>query len=186
MARRQRELTAGEWAVLGVAAEGDTHGFAIARQLAPEGDIGRIWAMPRPLVYRAIDTLKGMGLVEAAGTVSSPRGPARMVIRASASGRERLVGWLDEPAPHVRDVRSLLLLKLLFLDRAGEDPHALIAAQRAALLPMQEALAQQAGEAAGFDRTLATWRAENVAATLRFLDRLEDGAAPPEKRPRGG
>lgn len=186
MARRQRELTAGEWAVLGVAAEGDTHGFAIARQLAPEGEIGRVWAMPRPLVYRAIETLKRVGLIEEAGTAASPRGPERTVIRASAAGRQRLVGWLDEPAPHVRDVRSLLLLKLLFLHRSGADPRALIGAQRAALQPVQAAVSAQAVEATGFDRTLAAWRAENVAAALRFLDRLEDGAAPPETSPRGG
>lgn len=174
MALRQRELTAGEWAVLGIVAEGDTHGFEIARQLAPDGEVGRIWSLPRPLVYRAIETLKRHGLVRAAGTVSSPRGPTRTVIRVSPAGREQLERWLQEPAHHVRDVRSLLLLKLLFLDRAGADPAPLIAAQRQALAPLQDALADQPAQGSGFDLTLASWRAEMVTATLRFLDRLDD------------
>lgn len=170
---RRRDLTAGEWAVLGVVAAGDTHGFEIARQLAPEGEIGQIWSLPRPLVYRAIDTLKGRELIEATETVSSPRGPARTVIHATASGRRELKRWLEEPIRHVRDVRSLLLLKLLFLDRAGADPGRLIAAQRAALLPMRDAVLEQARTANGFDRTVVTWRREMVAATLRFLDCVE-------------
>jgi PadR family transcriptional regulator AphA len=175
MARRARELTAGEWAVLALAAEGDTHGFEVARQLDPTGEVGRIWSLPRPLVYRAIETLKRRELLVAVGTISSPRGPARTIVRATPAGREQLERWLHEPARHVRDMRSLLLLKLLFLDRVGADPARLIAAQREALRPMQDALADQPGPGAGFDATLAAWRAEMVTATLRFLDRVAPG-----------
>jgi hypothetical protein len=35
MPRPRDELTAGEWAVLAVLAESSTHGFAIARAMAP-------------------------------------------------------------------------------------------------------------------------------------------------------
>jgi DNA-binding PadR family transcriptional regulator len=71
MPRSSDELTAGEWAVLALLVEEPTHGFAIARAMAPEGEVGRIWSVRRPLVYRAIETLTGMGLVRPAGTVPS-------------------------------------------------------------------------------------------------------------------
>ena len=69
MPRPRDELTAGEWAALALLAEGSTHGFAIARAMAPEGEVGKIWTVRRPLVYRALETLTGMGLARAGGTV---------------------------------------------------------------------------------------------------------------------
>ena len=44
MPRARDELTAGEWAVLALLAEGPTHGFAMARAMEPEGEVGRIWS----------------------------------------------------------------------------------------------------------------------------------------------
>jgi hypothetical protein len=41
MARGREELTAGEWAVLALVNEQPTHGFALARAMAPDGDVGR-------------------------------------------------------------------------------------------------------------------------------------------------
>jgi hypothetical protein len=55
--READTITAGEWAVLGLLAEQPTHGFATAEALAPDGVVGRIWTMRRPLVYRALDVL---------------------------------------------------------------------------------------------------------------------------------
>ena len=33
----------------------------------PDGEIGRVWALPKPLVYRALTTLQERGLVATAG-----------------------------------------------------------------------------------------------------------------------
>ena len=47
------QLLLGEWACLGVLYQGPMHGFAIASRLKPDGDIGRVWSLSRPLTYRS-------------------------------------------------------------------------------------------------------------------------------------
>ena len=44
------------WArtVLAILSERPAHGFAIARLTAPGGDLGRIWQIPRPVIYRSM------------------------------------------------------------------------------------------------------------------------------------
>ena len=76
MRRRTEELTTGEWAVLALVEEAPTHGFAVAKLLAPGGEVGRVWAMRRPLVYRTLDVLEGRELTHAAGTEPSTAGPS--------------------------------------------------------------------------------------------------------------
>jgi hypothetical protein len=44
-----RERPLAEWMVLGLLAEQPSHGFALARLLAPGGEVGRVWAASRPL-----------------------------------------------------------------------------------------------------------------------------------------
>jgi DNA-binding PadR family transcriptional regulator len=172
MPRPREELTAGEWAVLGLAAEEPTHGFAIARAMAPEGDVGKVWSVRRPLVYRAIETLTGMGLVRAAGTESSRSGPQRTVVQVTAAGKRALSQWLREPVAHVRDARSLLMLKLLFLTRRDADPAPLLTAQREHFALLAERLSDAADDAEGFDRALVVWRLESTTAAVRFVEAM--------------
>jgi DNA-binding PadR family transcriptional regulator len=176
--RSPDELTAGEWAVLALLGEEPTHGFAIARALAPEGDVGRIWSVRRPLVYRAVETLTGMGLVRTAATVPSRSGPQRTVLEAMPQGRRALARWLREPVAHVRDARSLLMLKLLFLTRAGADLEPLLTAQRAHFAELAEGLTDAADEADGFDRVLLLWRLESATAATRFVETMLGERAP--------
>lgn len=162
----------GEWAVLALVDEGPTHGFAVARVMAPGGDVGRVWSMRRPLVYRTFDVLESRELTETAGTQPSEAGPPRTLVRTTAEGAQRVAAWLREPVEHVRDARSALMLKLLFLDRRDEDPAELLAAQREKLVTLEQDMRDTLDEADGFARTLALWRVENTAATIRFLDAL--------------
>jgi DNA-binding PadR family transcriptional regulator len=169
MRRRSEQLSTGEWAVLALVAEGPTHGFAVARALRPGGEVGRVWAMRRPLVYRTLDVLGDRELVRPAGTEDSASGPPRQLLAATDAGAERVREWLTAPVAHVRDARSELMLKLLFLDRSGRDPAPLLAAQH-------ERLSEQAGElesalagAEGFARTLALWRLESTRAAIWFV-----------------
>jgi DNA-binding PadR family transcriptional regulator len=174
MPRIRDELTAGEWAVLALLAEGPTHGFAIARAMEPEGEVGRIWSVRRPLVYRAVDTLTAMELVRPAGTVASRSGPARTILEATPKGKRALTRWMRQPVAHVRDARSLLMLKLLFLSRRGADPEPLLNAQRERFIKVAEGLAGAADEAGGFDRALLLWRLESTSAAIRFVERMLD------------
>jgi DNA-binding PadR family transcriptional regulator len=158
-----------ELAILAVLSERPAHGFAIARLTAPGGELGRIWHIPRPVIYRSIGRLLEAGLVIPAA-VESGRGPQRTLYTVTPRGREAAAHWLDTPVEHVRDVRSHLLLKLALLDRAGRDPTDLIRRQRAALEPIAEAIKAERPQRQGFDATLLAWRRATTAATLDFLD----------------
>jgi DNA-binding PadR family transcriptional regulator len=156
--------------VLALLNERPTHGFALARALAPGGEIGRVWSFRRPLVYRALETLQSLELVRYAKHEPGEHGPARRVLEATPAGRGRVEAWLAEPVEHVRDIRSLLMLKLLFLERAGRDPGELVAAQHEHCRTLADALEGRCRSAEAFDRTLALWRLESTRAALRFLE----------------
>ena len=170
--RTKQGLDAGEWAVLALLAEHQTHGFAIARELSPEGEVGAVWTFPRPLVYRALDTLQRLELAEPVRVVTSNQGPRRTILRATPAGARRVARWLEEPVEHVRDVRSLLMLKLAFRERRGLPLGPLLEAQRSVVEPVVASLEEKAAAGEGFERALALWRLEAAAAVLRFLDAL--------------
>jgi DNA-binding PadR family transcriptional regulator len=168
----ERSLSLAEWLVLCLVCEEPRHGFAIARILGREGSMGRIWRVPKPVIYRALQRLELLGLVQTAQQQPSSQGPVRSLIDATQAGRSAAAGWLTRPVEHTRDVRSELLVKLALLDRAGTDPQPLLEAQREQLIPVADALRDRLAAAGGFDRTLALWRYETVSATVRFLDAL--------------
>ena len=168
MARPLPELSLSDWTVLGVVAEGPTHGWPVVRELAPDGDLGRVWTVSRPLVYRSLGTLEHAGLVEPCGEAPGIRGPHRVVLRATPTGRGALRRWLAMPVAHVRDVRSQLLVKLALLERAGRSSRDLVAAQLDALAPVFDAV-KRAGRRRGFEATVSAWRREQALAVERFL-----------------
>ena len=171
-----RSLAAGEWAVLAVVSERPTHGFAVAKALGRDGEIGRVWSLSRPLVYRALDALVDAGLVVKGEAEPSARGPHRTSVRATPAGRRMVRRWLGEPVDHVRDVRSLLMLKLLFIERSGFDPLPLLAAERDLLAPVAAVLEKRERSVDGFERTLVRWRLESTRAVLRFLEAARTAA----------
>jgi PadR family transcriptional regulator AphA len=168
--RPPTDLSPGAWAVLGAVREGPTHGFAVAQLLAADGALGQIWTVARPMVYRELAKLTGLGLVAERSTQRSQRGPARTIVSVTAAGRAALERWLGEPVEHIRDVRSLLLLKLALLARADEDPGPLLSAQRERFGPQLEGLRAARDQAEGFDRVLAQWRVASSRAAVEFLD----------------
>jgi PadR family transcriptional regulator AphA len=167
-----KTLSLNDWAVLGLLAEGETHGFAVSREFAATGSLGRIWTIPRPLVYRAIAMLVARGLVVETGTAPGAAAPTKRLVGVTATGRAALGEWLDKPVSHVRDARSELLLKLLLLDRAGIDTTPLLRAQAALVGPMLESLRSQLERSNGFDQTIVRWRIYSTEALARFLDDL--------------
>jgi DNA-binding PadR family transcriptional regulator len=170
-------LTLSEWIVLSLICEGRTHGNAVTQQLARSGEVGRIWSVPRAMVYRSISRLTDLGLIRSAGEEPTSQGPVRQLVEATDEGRVMAAAWQHRPAQHTRDIRSELLVKLALLDRSGVDPHDLLTAQRVLLAPIADALQDQVSSATGFDRTLMLWRYETATATLHFLDALV--TAPP-------
>jgi len=181
MPRRAANLEAmdrspAEWAVLGLIAEAPTHGFAIARELASDGSLGRIWTVPRPLVYRAMKTLERDRMVAPLAIEPGDAAPPRRIVGITRSGRRALRQWFSEPVVHVRDLRGPLLLKLALIDRSGDDPTRLLQTQADLLDDQLRSLRRAARSAGGFDRTLMAWRAENAMAAKRFVTQALDRA----------
>jgi DNA-binding PadR family transcriptional regulator len=160
-----------EWTVLAVLREGPAHGFAIAALTAPAGALGRVWQLPRPVVYRALSRLESAGLVAPAVVESGP-GPRRTVYEITPAGTTAVDEWLAEPVHHVRQLRSHLLMKLALLARRDLPTAPLIAAQHKVLTPIAAAIAKERDDANDFEAVLLTWRHSNITAALRFLNEL--------------
>jgi len=175
-AERDAPLSLAEWLVLCLVCERPVHGFALTELLGPEGEMGRVWRGPKPVVYRALQRLERLGLVTTEQQPSS-HGPVRSLVDATPTGRDTAAAWLSRPAGHNRDVRSELLVKLALLARIGADPQRLLDAQREQLIPVARALQDRLDAATGFDRSLILWRSETMTATLRFLDAMGAQAA---------
>jgi DNA-binding PadR family transcriptional regulator len=167
-------LSLAEWVVLVLVAERPTHGFPIAQLTAPDGELGRIWQMPRPIVYRALSRLSEAGLISPDGSEPG-RGPQRTIYAVTPAGRTAANGWLQTPVEHVRDVRSQLLMKLALLHRAGLDPTGLLQRQREVLAPIAAAIAAERPDPEGFEATLLAWRRANARAAISFLADVTPG-----------
>ena len=169
-------LTLAEWLVLVILSHQPAHGFAVAQQTAPGGELGRIWQIPKAVVYRSIGRLLDAGMITPQG-VEAGLGPQRTVYSATEEGAKAAREWLRTPVAHVREVRSQLLLKLALLDQAGEDPSELLQRQRMVLEPIARAIEDRQVECTGFDAILLAWRRSTVQAAMDFLDAITP--APP-------
>jgi PadR family transcriptional regulator AphA len=165
-----REPTIGEWSCLGILYERPAHGWAIARQLRPDGEIGRIWHLSRPLTYRAIEQLGELGWIRPVGEEPGDAGPNRTILAATRSGRSRFRTWLRTPVTHLRDLRSELLLKIVFAERYGVDITEMLDRQRSIVDRQAQALVA-ADPDAQVD-VVGLWRLEATLAAQRFLARL--------------
>jgi DNA-binding PadR family transcriptional regulator len=165
----ERPLNAAEWSLLGLLCEEPRHGWALAGELSPDGPLGRIWSLTRPLVYRAVELLTARGLVEVAGEAASTRGPNRTLLRPTEAGRAALDAWLVEPVRHVRDVRPDLLLKLVLAARLGRDARPLLHAQQPVLEDVVRGLEPRAQAAKGADAVVVRYRLETARAAARFV-----------------
>jgi PadR family transcriptional regulator AphA len=160
----------GEWACLGIRYDTPAHGWAVATRLRPDGDIGRVWYLSRPLTYRAIDQLVGRAWIAAVGEEPGAGGPNRTILAATRAGRAQFRAWLRTPVEHLRDLRSELLLKLVFADDLGVDLGDMIARQRTIVDSLATALSERASDEPD---VVHLWRAAATAAAQRFLDGVE-------------
>jgi DNA-binding PadR family transcriptional regulator len=163
-----------ESVVLGVLAERPSHGFAVSKILAADGELGRVFTVRRPLVYRALDRLVEAKYAEPLVTEKSEAGPKRTVLRVTPAGRRQNRNWLAEPVEHVRDIRIELLVKLSLLDRSGRSSLQLVRRQREALDAALDALGDV--PAARPDH-VDLWRHHVAVAARTFLDDLEGRAS---------
>ncbi len=168
-------LSLPEWIVLALIAEQPRHGFAVAALTAADGELGRAWHVPRPVVYRAITALADEDLVAVDATEQSTRGPQRSVYAVTPEGASAVRDWLRRPVQHVREARSELLVKLALLERRGLSPRSLLSAQRRVFGQIETALSRQDAHEDGFGQVLLAWRVESARAALRFIDAVQPG-----------
>ena len=166
-----QQLLLGEWACLGLLYPAPTHGFAVAARLKPTGDVGRVWSLSRPLTYRSLDQLAAHGYIHAIGSERGLAGGNRTILAGTRTGRSQLRKWLQTPVPHLRDLRSQLLLKLVIADICEIDITEMLHQQHAHILSLVEVLAD-AETNAEIDDVVGLWRAESSRGALRFVERL--------------
>lgn len=155
-----------EGVCLGLIATGHRHGWSMVRELAPDGELGRIWSVSRPLTYRALDQLSERGLIERTG--SEPGGGRKRTLLAiTPRGRRAVRSWAMTPAAHLRDVRSEFLVKYELCGRLGMNRLALVDVQIEALQPIMAAIASRSPQS-----IVDLWRSESSAAISRVLDEL--------------
>lgn len=170
-------LLLGEWACLGILYPLPAHGFAVAARLKPSGDVGRVWSLSRPLTYRALDQLVARSFVEPIGEEPGIAGGNRTILRTTRVGRAQLRAWLVTAVPHLRDVRSELLLKLVIADLCDIDVAPMLRTQREHIAAVSDAITEQLD--ATPDDVVIRWRYEASQATIRFVDHLLDSGALP-------
>jgi DNA-binding PadR family transcriptional regulator len=168
--RTTEQLLLGEWACLGILYAKPTHGFAIAKRLKPDADIGRVWSSSRALTYRSLDQLTIRGYIRPVAEEPGIAGGNRTILAATRTGRAQLRKWLATPVAHLRDLRSELLLKLIIADICEIDIGPMLEQQHIRIAQLSDVIATHV-EATPFD-VVALWRSESSTAALRFLGRL--------------
>jgi molybdopterin-binding protein len=146
-------------------AQNVSHGWALGTMLAPDGELGRIWTLSRPLTYRAIDGLVDKRLITRTGHAAG-RGRDRVILAPTPAGRRVAKAWLAAPVEHLRDVRTELLVKLFLRQQAGLDNEPLLAAQQEKFAPTIDVLTSSDVD----DDVVDLWRRESARAVRRFLD----------------
>lgn len=169
-ARPDDELLLGDWACLGILAAEPSHGFAVSVKLRPEGDIGRVWSLSRPLTYRSIDRLLKIDYIEPVSEEPGIAGGTKTVLAVTSAGRLALHGWLQRPVLHLRDLRSELLLKLQLSRTLGLDTTDLVEAQRHVVSEIRHSLEHQLQQRT--DDIVTRWRLESADAAIHFLGSL--------------
>ena len=173
---RLPELSLTEWAVLALVAEQPTHGFAVSKELAGTGDIGRIWTVPRPLVYRALATLEELATRGAdrrgvrrprTEPHAPPRDAPRQAGRRAVAGARRCRTCAScAPACCSSSACSIAAASTSARSRWPSST----SSRRSSA-----SLKSQATTAEGFDRLLASWRYESALAASRVLEGVLGG-----------
>ncbi len=161
-----------DWAVLVALLEQPSHGFRIAALFAPNGDLGDIWRIQRPQVYRALEHLEAQGLIAAVRREEGEAGPPRTLFAVTPSGQTAALEWLYAPVTRLRYGRSDLRLKIAFLIRLKRDLEPLLQAQTGVFEAIKEDLQRQFKAAKGIQLVSLLWRIQMAEASLGFIGQV--------------
>ena len=162
-------LSLPEWTVLTVLSQQPAHGFAVAQLTAPHGELGRIWQIPRPVIYRAIGRLVEADLIrpESVEPGLGRSGPSTPLPRGAV--KPRSTGWTR---PLRTSGTSARICCSSWPSWTGPEqiPRTCSRGQRAVLVPIARAIESGQPAPGGFDAILLAWRRATAAAALEFLD----------------
>jgi DNA-binding MarR family transcriptional regulator len=148
--------------------EHPAHGWQLVRELSPNGPLGRIWSLSRPLTYRSLDSLEANGLIHRDRSDPNSR---RHALTPTAAGHGAAERWLDEPVDHIRDLRTGFLIKYELRRRTGHELAGFAERQATQLAGAFTALDEPGANA---DDIVSLWRRHNALAAQRVLAVLAD------------
>jgi DNA-binding PadR family transcriptional regulator len=170
------DISPGEYCLLALLSERQSHGWSLATTLSRDGEIGSIWSVARPLVYTGLRRLETEGMIVTTGLERGQRGPHRVIYGPTPEGRKAVREWLLRPVEHVREIRSLFLLKVVLAQRLGLDTKPLLVAQRELMTPFVAWLEARLDDVdPALEPTEATvlyFRLETAQTTVRFIDHM--------------
>ena len=160
------QLSVAEGACLALVAAGVTHGYDVAKHFQPEGDIGEVFTLSNPVVYRTLKVLESDGLLTSTDSLGV-RKQLKFTLGCTDLGHVAVADWLNTPVTHLRDIRGEFLVKMLLRGAAGYEAESFLAQQRSVLSGVITQLLADKSTTA-----VATWRREQARAVARFLDEL--------------
>jgi PadR family transcriptional regulator AphA len=120
MPRKKTELSAPEYAILGLLCRRPMYGYEVARHLTSDQGLGLICPLGLSNVYFLLNNLERAGLTEVDHRDDGVY-PPRTVLRATAAGRRAFRAWMRRPVSRLRHVRLDFLLKVYFLHDEAPD-----------------------------------------------------------------
>jgi PadR family transcriptional regulator, regulatory protein AphA len=131
------ELTATEYAVLGLLTRGEKSGYDLRK--AAEGSVGYFWTPAKSRIYAILPRLVDAGLVRRRDVAQSGR-PDKQLYRLTARGEEALRRWVAEGDLEAETSRNTLLVKVFFGDLA--EPEQILAQIRQRRREMEQLKAE--------------------------------------------
>src|SRR5918992_247670 len=107
------ELTATEYAVLGLLTRGEKSGYDLRK--SAERSVGYFWTPAKSRIYAILPRLVDAGLVRRRDVAQSGR-PNKQVYRLTRTGVEALRHWVAEQPLEPETSRNSLLVKMFFGD----------------------------------------------------------------------
>ena len=162
-----------EHALLGFLRDEPMHGYQLYQHLTAAQDLGLVWRLKEPQLYRLLSRLEEEGYIQAVHAPQTSR-PARRMLHLTDAGRAAFETWVRTPLRHGRDLRLEFLAKLYFARQLGPAVvDGLISAQRASLEASRgdlEAEAARIQSTRPFDWLVLEFRLGQTRAMLEWLD----------------
>ena len=114
MPRKKSELSAAEYAILGLLHQQPMHGYQVAQELAPNRGLGLICPLGLSNVYFLLGNLERRRLI-AVDHRQEDVYPPKTILKATAAGKRAFESWIWKPVSRLREVRLDFPLKLYFL-----------------------------------------------------------------------